>query len=717
MLFTRTSFAVLLLVICVGRIGHAQQREAERWSKPIRIGKDAATAVDAGKYVFDYNIRTTVDAYEDVGSADGKWKDEAIEFLTEVARHFSTPEGYKLPKGYKSREELVAMAEPLLEVGCDDPLVQYCYGALLQDSTQNEKARARGFRYVEGSYPRLVERGYPADRLFYTARRIWKELSDQKAEPEEIEKYFELAWKHALQMVLLDDLEGNDGRTLYSKLNGWVTTLSLEVREEFCMALKQHAAESSYVVEMLVGDYHMAAGWDARGSGFANEVTREGWEDFETHMQLARKSFENAWEAAPHRPEAPAAMVYVAMCSSRSANREMRRWFERAVEAQCDYRVAYTNVLQGLMPRWHGSLDQLYQFGVSCSNTERYDTLVPYMLFDVLWRIVGDKLNNSEGIRYLRKPGIYDNVRSVCQGYLEHENDLSTDEWWKTAWLGFACCAEQWDDAKRLIEELDSDLDADALARFPLEAEVVVSLVEINTSPHADAIARACHDADAGRWERARLALEEVLSANDLSPRLAESVNSQLQGIKWTIEFAKGESVNLLPESNLYGWRSLSGKWTRTEDDKITGVSTRSGVVLESQIRLGTYWELSGELTHGESPYDPWSAGVFIRENSSPSLAIMFNPTGKWVGAGLLDRIEKHKKPFKPAGKTTKFVVRLEGDFVNVWLNGTLVIEDQEVDGLGGLKNGRLSIGAAYTWEGSTLIYENLKIKKIVPET
>ena len=77
---------------------------------------------------------------------------------------------------------------------------------------------------------------------------------------------------------------------------------------------------------------------------------------------------------------------------------------------------------------------------------------------------------------------------------------------------------------------------------------------------------------------------------------------------------------------------------------------------------------------------------------------------------------KEHKKPFKPAGKTTTFVIRVEGDTVNVWLNDDLMIEDQKVAGLGNTGNNRLAIGAKYWWSGATLVYQNLEIEKLEPE-
>ena len=681
-------------------------REARRWGEPIPAGEDAVTAKDAIEHAIAFNLRTSVEAYKVVGSRDDAWDDAAIEFLTEAARHFSSA------KGCKSQMELVELAEPLVERGCDDPLVKYCHGAMLQDGLQDAASQARAMRFVEQSYHGLVERGYPANRCFAAADRIYRTLKADKNHAEKAEEFLALTQQHALETILQDDLEKNDGRTLYKYLNGFAESLPLERRSEYCEAAKVHEEKSPYVVNMLVGEYHLDAAWKTRGGGFAPEVTEEGWKGFGEHMELAREGFEKAWKAAPNRPEAATAMVRVAMGSSRSPLREMRMWFDRAVQAQLDYRTAHSHLIYGLMPRWHGSHELMYKFGVECMETDRYDTDVPYELCVALWRILQDD-HNPLGNRYVQRPGIYWNVRTVCQGYIEQEGGEANIPWWKTVWLCFAYLSDQWDDAAQLLDELDSELDADALGRFPLASDVVISAVRIHSSPHADLILDAFHAADNGKREQAAAALRAILAEEGLQPAIATQVASRLQGLDWSLGFQKGVPVSLVPAGNLHGWRIVAGNWVQTPDGGIRGVSDQAGVILECEAEFGTHWQISGEVVHGKSPYNPWDAGILLNVDGRPQFSMMFNPTEEWVAAGPHKELKKHRQPFKPQGKTSKFALRVVDDTVNVWLNDDLVVEDQEIEGLSDATSSRVAIGAKYTWDGSTLTFRNLEIEQI----
>jgi len=172
----------------------------------------------------------------------------------------------------------------------------------------------------------------------------------------------------------------------------------------------------------------------------------------------------------------------------------------------------------------------------------------------------------------------------------------------------------------------------------------------------------------------------------------------------------------LVPDGSLHGWKITAGNWTRTPEGGMRGESDSAGVMLECEAEFGTHWQIRGELVHGKSPYNPWDAVILLNVDGHPQYSMMFNPTEKWVAAGPYKKLKKHQQPFEPEGKTTKFVFRVEGNSVNIWLNEDLLVEDQEIEGLSDSLSIRLAIGAKYSWNGSILTYKNLEIEQIEPE-
>jgi len=62
-------------------------------------------------------------------------------------------------------------------------------------------------------------------------------------------------------------------------------------------------------------------------------------------------------------------MIAVAMAGEAEPSETPRVWFDRAVAAQFDYYEAYSSLLWSLRPRWLGSHEEMYDFGLECLAT------------------------------------------------------------------------------------------------------------------------------------------------------------------------------------------------------------------------------------------------------------------------------------------------------------------------------------------------------------
>ena len=125
----------LCLTLCAAPASTA--RAADASTKPST--KPAAwTGHDLYRATLAYNRRTLGGAYERVGRRDPKWDAGARDLLEAAAQHFAsgTLGDHYAPADVPAREALIALAKPLVEGGCDDPIVVYLYGAMLQDTQQ-----------------------------------------------------------------------------------------------------------------------------------------------------------------------------------------------------------------------------------------------------------------------------------------------------------------------------------------------------------------------------------------------------------------------------------------------------------------------------------------------------------------------------------------------------------------------------------------------------
>ncbi|MBQ6135895.1 MAG: thioredoxin family protein [Kiritimatiellae bacterium] len=124
------------------------------------------------------------------------------------------------------------------------------------------------------------------------------------------------------------------------------------------------------------------AAWKARGGGFANEVTDEGWEGFDKHGDASREAYKRAAELHSY-PEASYLISTLGPFED-----EM---FVSATSAQADFRVFYDNYLwYDCFPRWCGSHEKMKAFAERCYETRRHDTMVPYFYAEALLKMVKD---------------------------------------------------------------------------------------------------------------------------------------------------------------------------------------------------------------------------------------------------------------------------------------------------------------------------------------
>ena len=119
------------------------------------------------------------------------------------------------------------------------------------------------------------------------------------------------------------------------------------------------AGGDRYALHCLLGGAYIDAAWDARGGGFAGEVSGGAWPVFERRIAVGRQHMHAAYLLRPDLPLAPTGLITTALAGGGVLDAD--RWFRRAVAAQVDYLPAYRNVRSALQPRWGGSVGALVE--------------------------------------------------------------------------------------------------------------------------------------------------------------------------------------------------------------------------------------------------------------------------------------------------------------------------------------------------------------------
>jgi len=401
--------------------------------------------------------KNVVEGYLERGRRNPAWDQMAVDglalfvpFLENYNYHFT---------------DLVAMAAKLdsaLASGCDDALVVFAAakvrGLLHADAVEE----ARGYRRaVESSR----KSGYPASLRCYllVTAHAHSGSPTLEVDRQQAESLHQEALALLPAAVSERDVPGEVLVDMMVLLRANYPRAGKDSDMAFHRVLE--AAEKGKprkaVLLAYKGDFYLSYAWEARGSGWSNEVTEEGWKLFQHRLQLAATALEEAWTADPQDGDVPARMVRVALGHEPTRN-NLKIWMDRALAASPNNRGAIANLIWLLAPRWHGSDAALRELGRECFESAKRDHLDPCMGMSLIQahetlNLQTDTSRNGvvRSEEYWRTDPAWSDVRSVFEWILEKYPD---SVYYRSLYAFWACKAHQWAVARTQFEQLGDRL-------------------------------------------------------------------------------------------------------------------------------------------------------------------------------------------------------------------------------------------------------------------
>lgn len=377
------------------------------------------------------NRRTLVDAYSAFGQRDAKWDANAIALLEGLAQAMS--EQPNAP----SSAVMLNLADACLASGCKDPLVIYGRSYCLDSLGRGAEAED-GFRYALEEFE--AREAYPFLRMAYAPLRLARlEFKRNRQHTETTDRLYALHIRWLAESIRRSETQPAEMRVLLQQLTSSMDEWARwgYPPDQFQQALVEQTQDSGnsaiWVRNLILADYHVTIGWNARGTGYADSVTDKGWEEFRQHISAAALLLREAHALHPEFPDAARRMITVAKAGGTPNSEPARFWFDRAVAADFTDLASYQAYALDLQPRWNGSLRQLLDFGRECLATERYDTPVPGSYMNIL-DMIGVELPNPGNL--FKTPRIYADTQKLMARVFE--NKRVNSEWMQSR---FACAA------------------------------------------------------------------------------------------------------------------------------------------------------------------------------------------------------------------------------------------------------------------------------------
>lgn len=448
--------------------------------------------------------------------------------------------------------DIRAQTPPLIDKGCAYPALRWMYAMHLEK--QKNKAAALKLM-VELNNEATTNAAWPSPLRTLAAYGVMRMSSNETSEAHLIDALF----------TTLSDGSFKPGETRVAW--DFLAVCGMQKSPQFLARLLEAdgARIDPWFALMMRGQRAYDIAWEARGGGYADTVTEEGWAGFRDAMEEAHGLLTRAWELHPDIPEAATLMIDCVR-GDRSA---CRKWFDRAVAAQLDALPAYSSYRFTLRPRWCGSLSAMEAFAEECLNTRRFDTEVPLQYVSGLYALADEVKEDWQTV--FRKPGVYDNCKRILESDLGRTfgTNWVGNKYYNTALAYTAYAAGDYDAAWRAhanLKNADGRYGFDRRIRPPPPFhDVAITMISGMNGPNHAGMRQADRLARDGKAEEA-LSLFASLAENRKLTDFEVAAASY-----WEVELGKrlagekGEWFSLIrPRSTRFlggPWISFNNSW------------------------------------------------------------------------------------------------------------------------------------------------------------
>jgi hypothetical protein len=410
---------------------------------PTRPADPARPAGNATAIKRDWHKRTLIDAYDRIGKKNAKWDADVHELLRFTAEDMAV----KRTHSVSALAPFGAAFKKAESAGCDDPLVLYAGGRIYNDSFHHNVAAQK----MEASAYHPVHRAYAHARaaLWYTNRPPGLDTTQQ------INRHLDAAVKLLPEIMRDKDVPVAVTNALLEKMQEQYHATYQDRKSAFdkINAELEKAAPNSTVLYTFQGRFYVSYAWDARGGGWANTVTEDGWRVFGQRLTQAETALEKAWQLDNSNTDAATTMITVELGQGKGRQR-METWHSRAMTADPDNYTACSNKVYYLEPKWHGSPAEMLAFGRECLKGANWQGKLPFILVEAHENL--SQYNRDNRNAYYLQAEVWPDMKSVFEPYLQQK---PTDDYERSRYALFACRCGHWDEANRQFNQLGNNAD------------------------------------------------------------------------------------------------------------------------------------------------------------------------------------------------------------------------------------------------------------------
>lgn len=450
---------------------------------------------------------------------------------------------------------------------------------------------------------------------------------------------------------------------------------------ELCEKIASGKALPPWTREALLGFYEIKAAWNSRSGKWASKVSEQQWAGYRKHLDFASGHLTKSYELNPRSPIAADGMITVVMGGGGEGSLE--DWLQRAVSAQFDFMPAYRSYSWAIRPRWGGSHEKMIAFALSCTRTQRFDTLVPGELPFTLKKIVEE---SGTWKNLFTNPLIAPALLEVGKGYADSPDSALRPEAALSNLVLYAWLGGHHDEAVEAFARLKGDFHSsmvDTAEFYGIDSMDLRGWLVLHRKGLGKDWEAFLADYKANRMDEAASKLDRLISnfSDSDPPALLRRME---QTLAVESRLASGGWAALPFTPGLEGWRVVSGDWAYGGDGNLVNRGHDKPGVILNRARVGKNFELQGRFKVTGKGTCCHGAGIAIGHNGllGDDAAFVTCAASQYGKSELQGRVlgsfsQTDKDPV-PVGLHDEYLFSIESrdGKITFIVNGIIVCED-----------------------------------------
>jgi hypothetical protein len=306
-------------------------------------------------------------------------------------------------------EQLKTNLIAVTDLNCDDPLIHYLHTRFVLSSTE---APALLRTIYDDVASELANAGYPPIRTFYGRLWVYRMAAEagNEREPYPLLEAAAPDLAAALKDKTIPAAEATSACEELMSQPYWPDPVRWRIYKSLEPALTNVWKDTSFAL-LAKGRAYLTYGWIARGGGYADTVSENGWQLLKERLQIAADALEAAWAANPQDPSICLEMMHVELGQGEGRAR-LETWFKRGMKLNPSSYDIWGAKVEYLRPRWYGSIPEMISFGWESMTNSDWADSVRLGLANAHYEVSREMPDREAMMAYLRKTNVWSDIRT-----------------------------------------------------------------------------------------------------------------------------------------------------------------------------------------------------------------------------------------------------------------------------------------------------------------